>query len=74
MAQNKIIVVALFLAAFLVVARSAWVPEGASNADDIRGACIEECTKENKAPTDKKRCEDLCNKLTARLSEKSKGA
>jgi hypothetical protein len=72
MAQNKIVVVALVLAALVVVARSAWVPEGASNADDIRGACIEECTKENKGPADKKHCEELCTKLTARLEAKGK--
>lgn len=74
MAQNQIIVVALLLAASVVVAKSAWVPEGASNADDIRGACVEECTKENKAPVDKKHCEKLCTKLTARLSEKGNRA
>jgi hypothetical protein len=72
MAQNKMIVVVLLLATFLVVARSLWVPEEPSNADDIRGACIEECTKENKAPGDKKTCEVLCTKLTKKPSEEGK--
>jgi hypothetical protein len=64
--------VVLLLATFLVVARSLWVPEEPSNANDIRGACIEECTKENKAPDDKKTCEVLCTELTKKPTKEVK--
>ncbi|CAO2149053.1 unnamed protein product [Urochloa humidicola] len=59
MVQSKtmtVVSVTVFLAALAVVAASK-PPMG---VDEIRASCNEECTKEQKDPTDSKQCADFC--------------
>nr|ACG38860.1 hypothetical protein [Zea mays] len=58
MAQNKHIIVVVALL-FLVVATSSsvWVAEG---ADDLKVACVKECTQNFNTPEGKKICETMC--------------